>query len=112
MTTPYNENLSASPDPTDVIDVALIAQLESSPPSDSELYTALQHTTPAIAYWLRRRAVELNPDLKNRGADSRLALELAQILLTRTTSYAEIVGHEIRTIEALYADSDPEAPAA
>lgn len=109
MTTPSPEH--SNPLIDDAVDSALIASVEGSPQTDDELYKELQRTTPEIALWLRRRAFELNPDLAQRGSESRLALEVAKLFLSRTTQ-REAVAEELALVEAMYSNSGPEIPAA
>jgi len=107
-TTPESES---SPSP-DSVDLALIAAMQLETQSDYDLYDQLKNTTPEIAFWLRRRAVQLNPDVRERGTESRLALEVAQLLLARTVQGPSMADF-VADIEAAFAaDTGSEAPAA
>lgn len=104
---PVPENPS-SPD-HDPVDEAAIADLRGNPQSIDDLYTRLQQAAPEISYWLCHRASELYDDIDTRGSEARLALELATIMLTRSSQH-ERVAEEIANLQSMFGYKPPLTP--
>ena len=57
-----------------------ITQFEKAPTSSYKLYDELFEQNQELALWLRRRAIQLAPDIDDREVITTLALELFGIL--------------------------------
>lgn len=68
------------PNAVTVVDSATIEQFENENHELGDMYLSLFQTNPNLAMYLRRRAVEVSPDLTDREIQSKLALEIITLL--------------------------------
>lgn len=82
-------NPQVTPDDAEVSPLSMgrptITQFERKPTNGQQLYNDLFEQNPELAMWLRRRAVQLAPDIDDREPMAILALELFGILHNHMT---------------------------
>jgi hypothetical protein len=83
------QNPQLTPDDAQVspllIGHSTIVQFERKPTGGRQLYDELYQQNPELAMWLRRRAVQLAPDIDDREVIATLALELFGIFNNHLT---------------------------
>ena len=82
----------------DSVSPETIEQFDAMPHDRQDLYKELLHHNEELAKWLRRRAVNLAPDLIEREGQTQLALELAGMILRQ---------ENIHVLEELYISKQP-----
>ena len=89
MTTPSPD----SEQPSSLIHSAIIADFESQPHTNDELYSGLMDADPELAMWFRQRATNTSPELRERGPAARLALEMAHLFIARLEKQGQVVAN-------------------
>lgn len=99
-----NDNLSLP-----IVDEPALKRFEHESPDVKQLYDRLYARNPELALHIRRRAVEIAPDIADRLPVAQLALELAYILDCQVTikGLNELFAGPVAESDSTIVDADP-----